>query len=142
MDRKTEGFGWGSCLQLEAWFDESYEAYRREKEHAGLSPFAGTEDYEDYDDEMEVDDKHDEQVQQQAVRTFRLVLKSKMIDPLTLSVTADTVVATLVSAFREKWHVGPGKAVSLFWDGDKLDESTAIGDTELEDEDAVEVRIS
>ncbi len=63
----------------------------------GLNSLAWPEDH----DEMEVDEKHHEQVQQQAVLTFRLVLKSKMIDPPTLSLTAETIAATSMSAFRE-----------------------------------------
>ena len=50
-----------------------------------------------------------------------------------------TPVSRMINAFRIEYKVDPGKEVYLVFDGDRLDPSNAVGDTELSDMDSIEV---
>ncbi|OAA58522.1 Small ubiquitin-related modifier, SUMO [Niveomyces insectorum RCEF 264] len=77
----------------------------------------------------------------EAPQRIRLVLKSRDYEKLNITAYSNTTVATLIAAFREQRQIGLDKTVAIYWDGDRLDEDTTVGEAEIEDMESVEVHI-
>jgi hypothetical protein len=71
----------------------------------------------------------------------QLMLNSPGLEPVLLKVRPTTLVSKIMAGFKKIRHVEQGKTCWLIFDGERLDPETRIGDTEIEDGDAVDVQI-
>ncbi|KAB5539517.1 ubiquitin-2 like Rad60 SUMO-like-domain-containing protein [Coniochaeta sp. 2T2.1] len=135
-------------LHLEAWTEETYQEYLREKERERRRLLGQLDD--DDDDlgdkipgsgyQSSQDPGGDGGVGEEA--TTRIILKAaKDYDLLKFKVHAHTTIDEMITTFRENRKVPEDKEISLFFDGEKLDGDLAVRDTEIEDMDSIEVHI-
>ncbi|MCJ1477945.1 hypothetical protein MMC13_006620 [Lambiella insularis] len=71
----------------------------------------------------------------------RLILKAKDLEEFKLIVKPTTSISRMVNAFKIQYKIGPGREVYLLFDGERLDPSTSIADTEISDMDNIEVYV-
>jgi hypothetical protein len=69
------------------------------------------------------------------------MLKGRDVEPLACKILPETTVETLISYFRQQRNVGSDKQVSLWWDGERLEEHVEMKDAEIEAQDTIEVHI-
>ena len=147
LSREPKGFERGGLI-FEAWHIHAYELFVKEKErsHQRALVGGGGEGDEDSDeDAMFVDQENGAGAgvkDEPKPRKIRLTLKPKNLEPLNMTAHPDTKVAILVEAFRTQREVAPTTKVALYWDGERLDEETPLEETEVEDEDTIEVHLN
>ncbi|CAJ0545863.1 Ff.00g093360.m01.CDS01 [Fusarium sp. VM40] len=83
----------------------------------------------------------EEEVQTQDRHYFMIVLKGRDVEPLDCKVMPETTVDTLIAVFRKQRQIGSEKEVSLWWDGERLEEHIEMEEAEIEDHDTIEVHI-
>jgi hypothetical protein len=108
-------------LHLEAWTNEALMAHQKKLERG-----KNGEEAEDPEARVEM---------------IKLILKAKNREPIMLKVKPTTSVQKLVACVRTTHNVPEDKDIVLFFDGDKLDPDSDVGDTELGDRDNVDVHI-
>ncbi|MCJ1353565.1 MAG: hypothetical protein MMC33_003552 [Icmadophila ericetorum] len=72
---------------------------------------------------------------------IRIILEAKELKDFKLIVKPTTLISRMMSAIRIEYKVDPGKEVYLMFDGDRLDPTTPVEETELSDMDSIEVFI-
>ncbi|KAI1023062.1 hypothetical protein LB503_000783 [Fusarium chuoi] len=72
---------------------------------------------------------------------FVIMLKGRDVEPLACKILPETTVETLISYFRQQRSVGSDKQVSLWWDGERLEEHVEMQDAEIEAQDTIEVHV-
>lgn len=70
---------------------------------------------------------------------LKVILKAKDLDSVKLTVRPETTVETLINGFKHERDVSG--QVTLWFDGECLDESMTVEDAEIEDMDSIEVHI-
>ena len=104
----------------------------REKEEQAQNVINGDEEQGDEDGGDQAPPKEPE---------YQLQLSSPGLEPFYLKVRASTLVSKIMAGFRKVREIEHGKTCWLVFDGERLDPDTRIGDTEIEDGDAVDVQI-
>jgi hypothetical protein len=122
----SDGFRNGG-IHLEVWTDDLYSNYIRQKEreralHLGLS---------DSEEEREPTPSLSPKK-----KGIRVVLKAKEFEPLKVTIDDDMTVEKLVSTFRSQRPVAPGRNVSIYFDGEKLDDDSLVTDADIDPDDA------
>jgi hypothetical protein len=118
----------GGRVHLEAWTEETYNAFQ-EREAAKLRREQG-----ESDEEVPAEQK-------EQVIKIRLIMKARDMDPFRLVVKPTTAIEKLMVAFRQSRAVPEEKDIALHFDGEKLDPSSTIEETELGEMDTVDVYI-
>lgn len=119
-----------SLVHVEAWTPELFqemernEELRRRREAGDIS-----EEDEDQEEEPADDVK------------LKVILKSRDLEDLGLTIRPETTVETLITCFRAQRKVDPNKQIGLWWDGDRLEEHVTMEEAEIEDMDTLEVYI-
>lgn len=131
IDTSGEGFHEGQ-LYLEAWTPEAFESFKAEKQKALQRP------QEEEEEEEEEDTRAPSHPPE---RRWNLYLKARGMKDFRLSAKASTKIAKVAAGFRKAMAVAPEKKITLWFDGEELDGETEVKDTELEDQDAIEVHI-
>jgi Ubiquitin-2 like Rad60 SUMO-like len=72
---------------------------------------------------------------------YRVVMNAQGLEALHLKVRPSTPIAKMMAAFKKMQKVDLDKTCWLVHDGDRLEPGTTVGDTEIEDGDAVEVHV-
>lgn len=72
---------------------------------------------------------------------LKILLRARGMEDLGLTIRPETTVETLITAFKSQRDMVRGKEVSLWWDGDKLEEHMTMEDAEIEDMDTIEVHV-
>ncbi|KUJ22413.1 uncharacterized protein LY89DRAFT_714220 [Mollisia scopiformis] len=116
-------------IHLEAWTPDAFDVYQK-RQAAKKQKELGLTDV----DEIE------EQAQAKANKT-KLIFKSKDLPDYKLMVKSSTPIERMVEAFRGAYNIPDEKTVTLYFDGDKLEPSDTVGDTDLGDMDTVEVHV-
>jgi hypothetical protein len=116
-------------VHLEAWTPDAFAVFQKRQ--------AAKKQKEQ---ELDVDDEV-KQHRQPAVPKTRLVFKSRDLDDFKLMVKPSTTVERMVEAFRAGTKIPDNKNVTMYFDGDKLEYSDRVEDTELGDMDTIEVHI-
>ena len=114
-------------VHLEAWTEETFEAWKKgheakqrgEREHSEDEPVPEPE----------------------PVQRTRLIMKSRDFSDYKLMVKRHTTIQKIMDAFRREKNVPDEKDITLHFDGDKLEPDDKVEDTELGDMDSVEVHI-
>ncbi|KAH7256881.1 ubiquitin-2 like Rad60 SUMO-like-domain-containing protein [Fusarium tricinctum] len=83
----------------------------------------------------------EEEIQAQDRHYFMIVLKGRDVDPLDCKVMPETTVDTLIAVFRKQRQISSEKEVSLWWDGERLEEHIEMEEAEIEDHDTIEVHV-
>jgi hypothetical protein len=83
----------------------------------------------------------EEEPEQEEREKFIIVLKGRDIEPLECKVMPETTVDTLIAVFRKQRQIGSDKEVSLWWDGDRLEEHVEMEQAEIEEHDTIEVHV-
>ncbi|RGP61189.1 ubiquitin supergroup [Fusarium sporotrichioides] len=116
-----------SVVHIEAWTPELFQEMEQ-KEELQRRRDAG-----------ELSDE--EEPQQEERERFIIMLKGRDIEPLECKVMPETTVDTLIAVFRKQRQIGPDKEVSLWWDGDRLEEHVEMEQAEIEEHDTIEVHV-
>ncbi|KAL4730426.1 hypothetical protein ACLX1H_002460 [Fusarium chlamydosporum] len=116
-----------SVVHIEAWTPELFQEMEQNEElqrrrDAGELP-------------------EEEEPQQEERERFIIMLKGRDIEPLECKVMPETTVDTLIAVFRKQRHIGTDKEVSLWWDGDRLEEHVEMEQAEIEEHDTIEVHV-
>lgn len=72
---------------------------------------------------------------------YTIVMKAKGLEALPLKVRSSTAISKIMAGFKRMRDVDPAKTCWLVHDADRLEPDSTVGDTEIEDGDAVEVYI-
>lgn len=85
----------------------------------------------------------DEEVIEEPVEEIKLkvILKSRELEDLKLMVRPETTVETLITGFRTQRNLGSDRDVSLWFDGEKLEEHVTMDEAEIDDMDTIEVHV-
>ena len=125
-------------LVFEAWTEEMYAEHVRAKERELLRTLG---ELDDDDDDLANSGRADVAEEEEGTQAIRVILKAKDCEPLNTKVHMHTTVEAMVTVFREQRTVPPEKEAAIFFDGEKLDESTTVEDAGIEDMDNLEVHI-
>ncbi|KAK0666474.1 hypothetical protein QBC41DRAFT_366841 [Cercophora samala] len=112
------------ALHMEVWDEANYKDFQRwkDKERSvryGLVDLVEGEDAEPVPEEPKK-------------KGIKVVLKAKDLEPLKMSVQEDTTVGAMVEAFRQKREVGDEWQVSIWLEGDELEEDTLVKDADID----------
>ncbi|KAF5980007.1 ubiquitin family protein [Fusarium bulbicola] len=116
-----------SSINVQAWTPELFQRMEQEQElqrKRDAGELSGEED-----------EKPAERIR------FVIMLKGRDVEPLACKILPETTVETLISHFRQQRNVGSDKQVSLWWDGERLEEHVEMQDAEIEAQDTIEVHI-
>ncbi|KAF5574136.1 ubiquitin [Fusarium subglutinans] len=116
-----------SSINVQAWTPELFQRMEQEQElqrKRDAGELSGEED-----------EKPAERIR------FVIMLKGRDVEPLACKILPETTVETLISHFRQQRNVGSDKQVSLWWDGERLEEHVEMQDAEIEARDTIEVHI-
>ncbi|PHH86287.1 hypothetical protein CDD83_10468 [Cordyceps sp. RAO-2017] len=72
---------------------------------------------------------------------IRVILRARQLDDVRLTVRPETTVETLLTGFRAQRGVGSDEAVSLWFDGERLEEHVTMEAAEIDDLDTMEVHV-
>ncbi|KAM0353515.1 hypothetical protein ACHAPU_001527 [Fusarium lateritium] len=127
-DRGSDGFKSNrTVVHMEAWTLEQFQ----EMEH--------NEELRRKRDAGELSDEEDNQPEDR--HYFMIVLKGRDVESLDCKVMPETTVETLIAVFRKQREIASDKEVSLWWDGERLEEHVEMEQAEIEDRDTIEVHI-
>ncbi|VDB90821.1 BgtA-21130 [Blumeria graminis f. sp. tritici] len=116
-----------SNIHLEAWTEETLRAHESQiRTNRAL---------------IESCDENDERIklQKQSSPKCKIIMKAKGMEPFKLAVRPTTTVSKLIDAFRKAKAISDDVSISLHFDGDILDPNLNIEDTELGDEENVDI---
>lgn len=113
---------------------EEEEMRRRMREAGELSD----ESCDDDNDEAKANKRQEALLPEVKIR---VVLKAPDFEPVKLSVRPETTVETLLTGFRTQRSLGNDHLVSLWFDGELLEEHTTMGDADIEDMDTIDVHV-
>lgn len=85
--------------------------------------------------------KEEEPAAAAPAQKIKVVLKARYQDDVGLSVRAETTVETLITGYRTKRRLSAAKDVTLWFDGERLEEHMTMDDCEIVDMDTIEVHI-
>ncbi|KAG5919290.1 hypothetical protein E4U53_004014 [Claviceps sorghi] len=72
---------------------------------------------------------------------LRVILKARGLDDVKLTVRPETTIETLITGFRRQQPSALGKDVSIWFDGERLEEHMTMDEVEIDDLDTLEVHI-
>ncbi|GAB7343991.1 hypothetical protein MBLNU457_1923t1 [Dothideomycetes sp. NU457] len=78
---------------------------------------------------------------EEAEKTIRILLKAKGFKDYKLKVRPTTTCERIIAAFRREYRMSQDTKLTLMFDGDKLDASQEVEETEIEDMDCIEVHV-
>ena len=116
-------------VHMEAWTQELFQQMEHEE---GLKRRREAGEISDIEEELE------EAVEEVKMR---IILKARDLEPVKLTIRPETTVETLVTGFRAQRNIGSDRDVSLWFDGDKLEEHVTMDDAGIEDMEMIEVHI-
>ncbi|KAK7417937.1 hypothetical protein QQX98_004239 [Neonectria punicea] len=117
-------------VHMEAWTPESFQEMEREEETRRRR------DAGDLSDE----DTAPEEPSAPEVK-IKIILKARELEDVKLTVRPETTVETLVTGFRTQRDVPASQEVSLWFDGDRLEEHVTMDEADIDDMDTIEVHI-
>ncbi|KAG6222736.1 hypothetical protein E4U34_001253 [Claviceps purpurea] len=123
-------------VHFEVWTKAQFEEMERAEESWQRRRDAG----ELSDDD---DDSLDHLPEERAVpeAKLRVVLKSRGLPDVKLTVRPETTVETLITGFQTQQASAVGKDVGIWFDGDRLEEHMTMEEVEIDDLDTLEVHV-
>ncbi|KAK4655355.1 hypothetical protein QC762_301670 [Podospora pseudocomata] len=114
----------GPALHMQVWDEDNYKDFQQWKDKERSVRY-GLVDLTEADDAEPVPEEPKK-------KGIKVVLKAKDLEPLKLSVQEDTTVGTMIEAFRQKRAVGDAWQVSIWLEGDELEEDALVKDTDID----------
>lgn len=143
--RNSQGEGYlRDGIHLEVWTEEAYAEFLRYrgKERAlmlgadgGAGLMAGS------DREGQEEQEASPPPMQQRRKGIRIVLKAKEHEPLKLTTREDTNVEMLIEAFRAQRGLGPEWEVTVWFDGERLDEESLVTEIDIDPDEANQLEV-
>ncbi|EFR01779.1 hypothetical protein MGYG_04782 [Nannizzia gypsea CBS 118893] len=115
-------------VHMEAMTLEMLEERRRAATAAQLD----NEEEESEDEQPKAQEPSDENV-------VRIILKNPDLDDFRIKVRPTTQIGNILKKFRQMKEIPEHKSVSLYFDGDRLDPDSLIGDNDIDDMDCIDV---
>ncbi|ROT35580.1 hypothetical protein SODALDRAFT_353234 [Sodiomyces alkalinus F11] len=140
----TDGFSkdW-TRLHMEIWTEELWEEHQKRMERERRRALG--ELYDDSDDGgAALDGENDGEgapAPAPEEQKIRVILKTRSDEPVKTTVRPSTTIQTLVVMYRKMRNVPEGSSVSLYFDGEQLDEASTIEEVDIEDMDTIEVSV-
>lgn len=131
-------------LHLEVWDEEAYAAH---VEARGRKRAMELEDDDDDDGGGDREQgagavsEEEPVVAVQKRKGIRIVLKAKEHEALKLTTREETDVETLIEAFRTQRGVGPEWEVSIWFDGERLEEDSLVTDIDIDPDEANQLEV-
>lgn len=129
-----EGFDEEGRIHLEAWTEEIFDEFKKQKaaerKRLILNPM-----------EEEDEQKSDEIKGEEEVQRFRIILKSKDRLEFRLQVKPTTQISKMIGAFRDQYKIAGNVNISFYLDGDKLDPNSVVADIDLEELTTIDVHV-
>ncbi|KAL3605590.1 hypothetical protein FPOAC2_00537 [Fusarium poae] len=116
-----------SVVHIEAWTPELFQEMEQ------------NEQLQRRRDAGEVSDE--EEPQEEERERFIIMLKGRDFEPLECKVMPETTVDTLIAVFRKQRQINTDREVSLWWDGERLEEHVEMEQAEIEEHDTIEVHV-
>ncbi|KPM38077.1 hypothetical protein AK830_g8493 [Neonectria ditissima] len=116
-------------VHMEAWTPESFQQMEREEETRRRR------DAGDLPDEDTASEPEPPEVK------IKIILKARDLDDVKLTVRPETTVETLVTGFRTQRDVPASQEISLWFDGDRLEEHVTMDEADIDDMDTIEVHV-
>ncbi|KAI1395377.1 hypothetical protein F4819DRAFT_194774 [Hypoxylon fuscum] len=131
---EREGYHGRDKVLFEAWTQELYDDYLKEKEKQRLRDLGELLDDEpNQETEQPQDSQNDQKI--------RVQFKAKSLPVKNATVRSSTTAAQLVKVYRRLAEIPEDKTIELRWDGEVLDPDTTVEEAEIEDMDSLEVHI-
>lgn len=114
---------------LQAWTEELFEAHLAAEEREEMRR-RGELDEEEPEPSAPAEEK------------IKVAMRSKQGEPVKVTTSASSTIGDLVARFREKRHLPTEVKVSVYFDGEKLEEGMTLQDADIGDDDQVEVHLN
>ncbi|KAI1383455.1 uncharacterized protein F4822DRAFT_78239 [Hypoxylon trugodes] len=135
---EQEGYKGRDKVFFEAWTQELYDEYLKEKEKERLRQNGELSDEEEPDLKKEPEQPQDSQ----EGKKVRISFKAKDgQNSIKATVRSNTTAFSLIKLYQKLAKIPEDKIIELRWDGEVLEPDTTIEQAEIEDLDSVEVYI-
>jgi hypothetical protein len=118
----------GSLVEMELFTPELFEAHRQQRARH-LSA------------DLEHEDQPEEANKEDAEPNLKIIMKSKGLEEVRMTVKPSTAVSRMIGVFRQQRNIGEEKDVTLVFDGDRLNPQSSVADNDLADMDNIDVHI-
>ncbi|KAI1775635.1 hypothetical protein F4818DRAFT_383895 [Hypoxylon cercidicola] len=135
--KDQEGYHTRDRVLFEAWTQELYDEYLKEKERQRLRDLGELLD----DDEPEEEQESEEPENSQEDKKIRVQFKAKNAPAKNATVRSSTTAAQLVKVYRRLADISADMTIELHWDGEVLDPDTTVEEADIEDMDSIEVHV-
>lgn len=130
-----EGVDTDGRIHLEAWTDEIFDKYKKQKEaerrRRALNPL----------EEEEEPDPEEPEAKEEPERV-KIILKSKDYKEFKLMASSITKIKKLIAGFRSINKIPEEIVVTLHLDGDQLDPESTVSDADIEDMTTIDVHLN
>lgn len=130
-------------VHLEAWTPDLFRQMERQEEQRRRA--APARPGHETDTSIAPADDHDggrdSQEPAEPTAKLRIILKSRHLDDVKLTVRPETTVETVITGFRSQRQLGPQHQLALFFDGDRLDEHLTMADAGIVDLDTLDLHL-
>ena len=123
-----EGYARGG-MHFEVWTEDAHAHYLKDKERerAAKLGFAG--------DDAFGSDPEKEPTPEPEKKGIKVILKAKEFEPVRCSIHDDTTVAKLIETFRGQRQIEHNQSISIYFDGEKLDEGSLVVEADIDPDD-------
>lgn len=119
-------------VHMEAWTVDLFHEMERERE---LKRKREAGELSDEDEPAAAEEPPAPEVK------IRVILKSRNLEDVNLTVRPETTVETLITGFRTQRSMGSDKDVGLWFDGDRLEEHVTMDEADIHDMDTIDVHV-
>ncbi|KAI6085458.1 hypothetical protein F4821DRAFT_240650 [Hypoxylon rubiginosum] len=134
---EQEGYHGRDRVLFEAWTQELYEDYLKEKERQRLRDLGELLD----DDEPEEKQESEQPEDTQEEKKIRVQFKAKNAPVRNATVRSSTPAAQLIKVYRRLAQIPDNMTIELRWDGEVLEPETTVEEADIEDMDSIEVHV-
>ena len=132
-----EGGFYEGGLYIEVWTDELLAEHERARQRE-LQLTLGILD-EDEDETLAETETQTEPGE--AEKDIKVILKAKEFEPVKLTVHMYTTVEAMASAFRKQRGVGPESTITLYFDGDVLDDESKVEELDIDPDETNQLEV-
>ncbi|OAL53163.1 hypothetical protein IQ07DRAFT_585105 [Pyrenochaeta sp. DS3sAY3a] len=120
-------------IVVEAWTEELFQQRKKEDAAAVAAKKKAAETV------AALDERDPTPEPEPAAKRWNLFLKAKGKEEFRLSVTQDNTFEYIAQTYKTKFKIGDGQPLTLMFDGERLSPLDCIADSDIEDQDCLEV---
>ncbi|XXG94988.1 U4/U6-U5 snRNP complex subunit lsm6 [Hypoxylon texense] len=135
--KEQEGYQMRDRVLFEAWTQELYDDYLKEKERQRLRDLGELLDDEEPEEEQESEQADNSQED----KKIRVQFKAKNAPVKNATVRSSTTAAQLVKVYRRLADISEDMTIELRWDGEVLEPDMTVEEADIEDMDSIEVHV-